>query len=63
MVREACGCILSILLFPCVAAVRTIAFFGTRTREDVMRDALANICRTHVFHCTAPVLERVAQYL
>ena len=36
---------------------------GTRTRQDVMRDALANICRTHVFLSTAPVLQHVAQYL
>ena len=37
--------------------------FGYRTREEVMRDALANICRTHVILSTAPVLQHVAQYL
>ena len=42
---------------------RINCLFGTRERADVMRDALANICRTHVILCTAPVLDHVAQYL
>ena len=67
MVRKAGGPSVStkvlILLFLCVTLVRATAFFGTRTRQDVMGDALANICRTHVHHSIASVLQHVAQYL